>query len=41
MVPKNKFRLTVFFLKKILNLQLVKNKDRISVNDRVREGGQV
>lgn len=40
MVPKNKFRLTVF-LKKIFKFTTGKNKDRISVNDRVREGGQV
>lgn len=40
MVPKNKFSLTVFFF---LNFKFTtgKNKDRISVNDRVREGGQV
>lgn len=40
MVPKNKFRLTVFFFK-FFKFTTGKNKDRISVNDRVREGGQV
>lgn len=41
MVPKNKFRLTVFFFFKFFKFTTGKNKDRISVNDRVREGGQV